>query len=116
MTRDEWKQRVSNDQDALSSLFAIYFGQDWLDWFGRPWTNALDAFVKDQGRDVFRKTLAELEQLLSDDLNDIDLRWLLGDVMRVAFDWEHPEFGFGSTRAWLEALRDELKRRTPQEV
>jgi hypothetical protein len=116
VTREEWHQRLSRDQDALSMLFDINFGPDWVDDYGLPWTNAVDGFVTEHSVGHVRATLAELGDLLSDPLSEADLRWLLDEVVHVAFDWEHRDAGFGTARAWLEALRDELRRRTPQEA
>jgi hypothetical protein len=113
MDATELIERMDRHGDALGVLFTAYLGQDWVDDFGEPWTNAVDAFVARVGVERARAARAEPEALVSD-LEEPDLRRLLDEGMHVAFDWNRARFA--TARAWLEALRDELRRRTPQEA
>jgi hypothetical protein len=114
MKLDDWRRQLSSDEDELAQMFGIYFGEDWLDDYGEPWTNVLDAFVTDSEAEATQAALAELDALLASRFSDGDLDWLLRDGLHVAMD--RTRLGFSSAIAWLEAVRDELRRRTTQEV
>ena len=108
MNREQWSTRLNENGNALGALLGISFGQDWVDDYGKPWTNVVDGFVRERRRDRAVAALAELDELLAGDLADADLEWLLLEGVHAAVDWDR--FGYPTWRAWLQALRDELAR------
>ena len=110
MTAEEWWQRLSREDDELSPLFTIHLGQDWPEDYGHPWTNAIDAFVADNDRPWVTGAARELNAFLADGLSDGAVESIVPDRLHVSFD--PGSHGFASIRAWLEAVRDELRART----
>lgn len=108
MTREQWLSRLSEHDSLLGTLLGVYFGQDWLDDYGLPWTNAVAAFAREGRPEHPKAALAELDALLAGGLGDADIDWLLWEGLHVAFNTDH--FGFVSGTAWLHAVRDELRR------
>lgn len=106
--REEWQRRLSTVGNWLGNLLTVYFGQDWVDDYGEPWTNVTAAFGADAGPERVRATVSELGELLADGLTEGDLEWLLHEGIHSAVAWDR--FGYPSWTAWLEAVRDELRR------
>lgn len=107
MTREQWLSRLAERDNMLGTLLGVYFGQDWLDDHGLPWTNVVAAFALEGSLEHAQAVLIELDRLLGNGLSDADIDWLLWDGLHVAFNTEH--FGFASGTDWLRAVRDELR-------
>lgn len=108
MDREQWAQSLDRVDSFLGSLLGAHFNEDWDLDHGEDWRNVVAAFAQQVGASNTSRTVAELEELIHDGLSDADLGWLLLDGVHAYVYLDR--FGYPTWRAWLEAVRDQLRR------
>lgn len=105
MTREEWAAELTTPMNPMMTLMAGYFYEGW-EQDASTWREVVAQFTRDTTPDGVRAVMDELQRLVQSDLDEADLRWLLGDIGSGLM----PEnLGVGNRR-WLEDLRRELGR------
>jgi hypothetical protein len=108
MARDEWVGRLYRQESGLGNLLMAYFNEDWRDISGETWQDVVADFATHQSGDDRQSALTELDELLSDGVSEPDIDWLLHRGVHASVNSDR--FGYPTWTAWLEAVRDELRR------
>lgn len=100
---------VDHDFPSLHRFFGGYFHEDWQQDYSST-TAAVAAYLHEAPLSSATSTAAELDRLLVLQVDDA----ALGRLLRDGFDCNYvPQADELSTRAWLERVRDELRRAKP---
>jgi hypothetical protein len=92
--------------ESLSQLLGCYFHQDWPDEFDDD-TAAFKAIVTNEPDEQIKKSLVEIDLLLSPELNEEERKAFLIDQIGCCFD---PASEHLSCSQWLHRLRSSLQQ------